>query len=85
MTENEKLSAQMIRQIIGPLLQSLDKNELLELLAQASLVSQVGAEKLQADIAQRISDDGESVNVVDIVFLALYALAQAKEEEVTPQ
>ena len=71
----------MIRQIIGPLLQSLDKNELLELLAQASLVSQVGAEKLQADIAQRISDDGESVNVVDIVFLALYALTKGEEEE----
>lgn len=83
MTDNEKLSLQMLRPLIGPLLQSLDKNELLELLAQASLVSQVGAEKIKDIIEKQI--DSNDVSSEDVVFLALYALAQAEEEEVTPR
>lgn len=83
MTENKKLSARMIRQIIGPLLQSLDKVELLRLLAMASLVADAGAEKIKDIIEKQI--DSDNVSPEDVAFLALYALAQAEEEEVTPR
>lgn len=83
MTDNEKLSAQMIRQIIGPLLQSLDKVELLKLLAMASLVADAGAEKIKDAIEKNI--DSDEVSPAEVAFLALYALVKAEEEEVTPQ
>lgn len=83
MTDNEKLSAQMIRQIIGPLLQSFDKVELLRLLAMASLVADAGVEKIKDAIEKNI--DSDDVSPAEVTFLALYALALAEEEGVTPQ
>lgn len=83
MTENEKLSAKMIRQIVGPLMQSLDKVELLRLLAMASLVADAGAEKIK-DAIEKSIDSGDVIPA-QAVFMALYALVLAEEEGVTPQ
>lgn len=78
MTENEKLSAHLIKQIIGPLLQSFDKDELFELLALSSLVAETGAEPIKCAIEKRIGCEEASQS--DITFLALYALTLADKE-----
>lgn len=78
MTENEKLSAHLIKQIIDPLLQSFDKDELFELLALSSLVAETGAEPIKDAIEKRIGC--EEARQSDIAFLALYALTLADKE-----
>lgn len=78
MSDNEKLSLQMLRPVIGPLLQSMDTSDLFELASKISLVAQVGAERIKQEIEKRINED--TVSYADIAFLTLYACAVGDKE-----
>ena len=78
MTDNENLSLRMLRPVIGPLLQSMDSDDLFELGAMVSLVAQVGAKRIAEEVEKRV--DNNSVSKSDIAFLMLYTCVVGEKE-----